>query len=273
MDGLYSIGETAKIMGISVQTLRNYSNLELLKPQYVDSNTGYRYYSFEQFHYIDRIKYLRNLGVSLSEIDDVLKNGDINKLTYYLGKQKKRIENEMKKLQETCEDIGWYIDYFNFMNSHHLDNIPYIKHLDKRYILSIEFRKEDTIESVETRLVSLRSQPVMSNVRFLRQFGYIADFEELLKKRFCRKEYFIYIKDKTELEPQRYKELPAGEYLCFRARICTDDWNSDLIKKYFSSFQERPAYVIANEHEDNLKEYHNCPYEIQILINDDKKRG
>lgn len=55
MKELYSIGEVAGIMGISVQTLRNYANSELLKPQYIDEKTGYRYYSFKQFHMIDRI--------------------------------------------------------------------------------------------------------------------------------------------------------------------------------------------------------------------------
>lgn len=61
MKRLYSIGETAKLMGISVQTLRNYSNLSILRPYYINEQTGYRYFTFEQFHYIDRIRYLRTL--------------------------------------------------------------------------------------------------------------------------------------------------------------------------------------------------------------------
>ncbi|SFR65473.1 MerR family transcriptional regulator [Anaeromicropila populeti] len=269
MDGLYSIGETARIMGISVQTLRNYSNLELLKPQYIDPNTGYRYYSFKQFHYIDRIKYLRNLGVSLSEIEDVFKSNDIHKLSYYLDKQKQRIEKEIKELMETKEDIQWYMNYFNYLDTHHLDNIPYIKHLEKRFVLSIPFEKGDTVETVETRLAILKTGPSMEKVHFLRQFGYIADFKDLLVKKFTRQEYFIYIKDTAGLEKEQYRELPAGEYLCFRAKICTEDWDVELLKKYFEHLEKYPPYIIANEHEDNLSEYHNCPYEVQILINED----
>lgn len=75
MQELYSIGDTAKIMGISVQTLRNYTNMNLISPQHIDNETGYRYYSFKQFHYIDRIKYLRSLGMSLAEIAEILQDG------------------------------------------------------------------------------------------------------------------------------------------------------------------------------------------------------
>ena len=36
MDGIYSIGETAKINNISVKALRVYDEMGLLKPKYID---------------------------------------------------------------------------------------------------------------------------------------------------------------------------------------------------------------------------------------------
>ena len=59
MKELYSIGEVSEIMGVSVQTLRYYSNINLILPKYVNPSTGYRYYSVDQFHFIDRIKLKR----------------------------------------------------------------------------------------------------------------------------------------------------------------------------------------------------------------------
>ena len=76
----YTIGEVSKIMGISTQTLRYYSSIDLLKPAYVNPDTGYRYYSDDQFHFIDRIRYLQKLGMSLDEIKDILVHNDINSL-------------------------------------------------------------------------------------------------------------------------------------------------------------------------------------------------
>ena len=56
MNKLYTIGETAKLLGVSPRTLRYYDEINLIKPTYIDEDTGYRYYTFEKFHYIDRIK-------------------------------------------------------------------------------------------------------------------------------------------------------------------------------------------------------------------------
>ena len=54
----YSIGETSNIVGISIDRLRNYDKINLIKPAYVDEKTGYRYYIGDQFRRLRFIKYL-----------------------------------------------------------------------------------------------------------------------------------------------------------------------------------------------------------------------
>ena len=41
---LFQIGEVAKMYHLSVGTLRHYEQVGLLKPEYTDPATGYRYY-------------------------------------------------------------------------------------------------------------------------------------------------------------------------------------------------------------------------------------
>lgn len=263
MKELYSIGDTAKLMGISVQTLRNYSNLNLLNPEYIDPDTGYRYFSFKQFHYIDRIKYLRNLGLPLSEIEDILTDKKADKIISCLEVQKNRVEEEMKKIKETYEEIKWYIDYFKYSNKYPFGNMPYILRFEKRYIMYVDYLERDSVESVETRLAKIKNN---ENLKYRRQYGFIANFQELIKKNFKPQKYFIYLREKPEEYDEEWlMELPAGEYLCFRAQICTDNWDPSIIAEYFKK-TKAPTYVIANEYEDNLSEYHYCPYEVQSLI-------
>jgi DNA-binding transcriptional MerR regulator len=259
---LYSIGETAKLMGISVQTLRNYSNMNLLKPQYIDADTGYRYYSFHQFHYIDRIKYLRKLGIPLSEIEDVLEEGKTDKLIACMEEQEKRIAEEERKIHEIHDDISWYIKYFKYIDLYQFDNIPYVLRLEERYVMAVDYLKDDTVESVETRLAALKNR---QELNFRRQYGYIADFGSLMEKQFVPTKYFIYLKDKPAGQEDWLTVLPAGEYLCFRGKIRTDDWSPSIVSAYFRE-HKHPPYVVANEYEDNLSEYHNCPYEIQMFL-------
>lgn len=49
MDKYFSIGEVSKITGLSIDRLRNYDKIGLLKPSYIDPNSGYRYYSENKF--------------------------------------------------------------------------------------------------------------------------------------------------------------------------------------------------------------------------------
>ena len=51
---LFQIGDVAKMFHISVGSLRRYEQAGLLKPEYTDPETGYRYYSARQFEVLIR---------------------------------------------------------------------------------------------------------------------------------------------------------------------------------------------------------------------------
>ena len=95
MKNLYTISETAKILSISSLTLLKYTNADLVKPQAINPETGYRYYSFEQFHIIDRIKYLRQLGMSLTDIKAILASDNLDLLKEQLKKRELDLRHEI----------------------------------------------------------------------------------------------------------------------------------------------------------------------------------
>jgi DNA-binding transcriptional MerR regulator len=69
---MYGIGTVARLAQVSVRTLRHYDDLGLLKPAQVDPITGYRYYTPDQVLRLHRILVLRDLGVPLSEVVQLL---------------------------------------------------------------------------------------------------------------------------------------------------------------------------------------------------------
>ncbi len=268
MDKLYSIGETAKIMGISVQTLRNYSNISLLSPAYINEETGYRYFSFSQFHIIDRIKYLRGFGLSLNEIDTIMTDGKVDNIIHFLELQRKKIGQQINELTMTKEDIQWYIDYFKYLNKSDNNALPHMTHFEERKILITECPKDHTIEDIEVALASKKTEYVNRGFRFHRQFGYLLPYDSIIAKDWRPFQYFTYVSDvpHEESDDENIHTLPAGDYLCFSFRLRhMDELNVNLIKEYFKS-REIPPYVIANEHEDNLATYTYCPYELQFLL-------
>lgn len=96
---LFQIGDVAKMFHISVGTLRHYEKIGLLQPEYIDNETGYRYYSTRQFECLNTIRYLRVLDMSLSQIRDFLKNKDINKIQKMLQEQKETVIRRQRDFQ------------------------------------------------------------------------------------------------------------------------------------------------------------------------------
>lgn len=68
---MYRIGVVARLAQVSIRTLRHYDELGLLPPARVD-DTGYRWYGPSEIARLHRILVMRDLGLSLTEISEML---------------------------------------------------------------------------------------------------------------------------------------------------------------------------------------------------------
>jgi DNA-binding transcriptional MerR regulator len=69
---VFGIGAFARVAQVSVRTLHHYDDIGLLPPARVDPQTGYRWYSADQLHRLNRILALRDLGLPLPEVRKVV---------------------------------------------------------------------------------------------------------------------------------------------------------------------------------------------------------
>lgn len=67
---LLSIGELSKITRVHIKSLRYYDSLGILTPAFVDPDSGYRYYSFEQKALVDAIQFCVELGIPLKQFHE-----------------------------------------------------------------------------------------------------------------------------------------------------------------------------------------------------------
>lgn len=72
MTCVLSIGEFARASGLTAKALRLYDELELLTPEEVDQNNGYRYYAREQVEQARLVARLRSAGVPLARIAAII---------------------------------------------------------------------------------------------------------------------------------------------------------------------------------------------------------
>ncbi|GEM48577.1 MerR family transcriptional regulator [Deinococcus cellulosilyticus] len=103
MKNLISIGRFAQLTGLSVKALRFYESLGLLMPAVVDPETGYRYYRFYQRGLAERIRSLRELDLSLDEVQQVTQ-ADMT-VQQALQIHASRLEVQIREKQELLQKV------------------------------------------------------------------------------------------------------------------------------------------------------------------------
>ncbi|PWW20287.1 DNA-binding transcriptional MerR regulator [Cytobacillus oceanisediminis] len=132
MQNKLSIGEMAKLRSVTVDTLRHYDKIGLLKPYHIDPDSGYRYYSIYQYEVLGTIKELRRVGFSLEEIKQFLSNRNVKKSVQLLQKSMVNIQGKIKELQDIHNTLMARINNIeNFTNCYRNADIV-IKHFEER---------------------------------------------------------------------------------------------------------------------------------------------
>lgn len=79
---LYSIGEVSKLCNISTKALRFYDKIGVIAPDEVGEN-GYRYYTLDTILRIPILKYYKQMGFRLEEMQGLVKGGDYYVVDYW----------------------------------------------------------------------------------------------------------------------------------------------------------------------------------------------
>lgn len=97
------IGELAQQTGLSVGTLRYYSNIGLLQPVKRGDN-GYRYYSIDAASQVEFIKKAQTLGFTLEEIEQILAVRDRGEIPCDLVQS--LLNDKIEQLQNQIEQMS-----------------------------------------------------------------------------------------------------------------------------------------------------------------------
>lgn len=107
---MYRIGEFSKMNRITVKALRHYDEIGLLKPDYVDEATGYRYYSSGQLPALHKIMALKRIGFSLNEIIAAMDRATtVEAMIHYLKSKQQTTERQIAEEKAKLAQIDSYI--------------------------------------------------------------------------------------------------------------------------------------------------------------------
>lgn len=214
---LFQIGDVAKMFHLSVGSLRHYEKLGLLQPEYVDRETGYRYYSTRQFECLNTIRYLRALDMPLPQIADLLRNRDVDKMRALLLQQKETVIRRQEELQIIRRKIDNRLQQLEDALSSEFDTVRVIRTQAQRIAW---IRKDLSISSyldLETPIRQLEAGQKDTAV-FLGKVGVGIGKERLEKKQYDRYDMVFLILDREDSYTGPEEELPGGP--CVSVRFC-----------------------------------------------------
>ena len=195
-----------------------------------------------------------------------MEEGSIERLISSLKEHKEKLQKEILKLNLIQDDIDWYIRYYKHVENDTLMHIPFKVKEEERWILTEPINKNEEIYGTAGyRLTKKKNSKKYLKLNYLRQNGYILDYNDLVKGKISPTHYFIYLREKPDFECDDIMTIPKGEYICVRSRILSEDFRNEYIKDIFK-LSKKPPFVLANEYEDNFDSFKHCVYEIQIEI-------
>lgn len=147
MKEYYSIGEFSKMYNISVDILRHYDKIEILKPS-LKKNNGYRYYTKDQIWTLNNIRSLREMGVSLNIIKDFLKNRNLQTTMNIIDYQLNIINNDLENILKLKNNLILKKEKLNFLKKEIIFDVPFLKFIQTRNIIKIKgnIKKEEDID-------------------------------------------------------------------------------------------------------------------------------
>ena len=110
-EDLLSIGVFALVSGLSINALRHYDELGLLKPAFVDPGTGYRRYEPDQIRAARMICALRRVDMPIDVVSQAVANPDDKVLRDLLRGHRDRLAGRVQGLERLIGVVDHYLEY------------------------------------------------------------------------------------------------------------------------------------------------------------------
>lgn len=260
MKNFLSIGEVSKIKGVSVKSLRYYDKLGILKPAYINPQTGYRYYTIDQMLTVDLICICIELDIPLKNFNSYITTDGLLSIDKILADGKKIADEKIAKLNATVNSLE------NL--SKHLENSQTLKKytskydcfFDERYILTSEWNGDlSNVRSFMETMTKLNSLCNELGVTYLYNQGVIYFYSSNKIKN------MVYIEvAKPSIETDCIIKLPKGNYNC-EVFLNKD---IDIAQKKYIKNKSYPngTIVLGRELYDVKIESTPTLFEIQVYI-------
>ena len=239
---LFSIGEMARLFHLSVSSIRHYESCGLITPEYVDPDTGYRYYSPRQFEPFNTIRYLRALDMPLDEIEDFLHNREVSKIEEKLSRQKAIVAEKQQEFARIERKIDAQMQRLRDAQSAALGRIEIVRVPACRIFWTENHTTAQEPESLDLSTSDLAAAQTEAII-FLGKVGFSISEEHLKEKRYDRYDGTFLLLDEADRFDGTLLALP--ETLCVRVRFCGHHLQSPEQYRRLEQFMQEHSLQIC----------------------------
>ena len=250
MSNLIGIGELSQMYDISKRTLRIYHDMGLFVPEYVDQQTGYRYYSPAQFPRLEMIMQMKAVGLPLKNILTMLNTKDISMFEALLNKRIDELDEQIAEYTASRNSLIKQLDSCKYLRNPPPLDEPFIEFIPRRRALVFDIEPYDLLGTYpetspwETAVEKIRGKFQKNGMplSYLQSVGCMVAGEALRQEQYICSGAFILLNESDPLLPEA-ATFQSGTYLCaYRKYIAMDNkYESDGIRK-------RLEYIRANEY-------------------------
>ena len=144
-DKLLPIGQFAALHGVNKKTLMWYDEVGLFRPAVVNSQNGYRYYSYQQSQTLETILLLREMGVSVKEIKAFMQERSAASMEKLLGEKIEELNREISHKKAVRETLAKHRRNMQTLLSMDLEEISIVEKKGRR-LVTVELSADTSFE-------------------------------------------------------------------------------------------------------------------------------
>lgn len=153
---LLTIGQFAAMHGINKKTLMWYDEIGLFRPAVINPQNGYRYYNYHQSPVLETILLLRELDVSINEIQAFMKNRSADSLKCLLDEKTADLDRQITHLQAVRTTLCTHRRNMATLLTMDLSEITVVEK-EKRCLVTVDVDQNTSFEQ-EVELVTAETE-------------------------------------------------------------------------------------------------------------------
>lgn len=262
MEKYLSVGEAAKAVHTTSETLRHYDRIGLVKPSKKDEWTHYRYYTQQDLVRLNTVRALQLMDLPLQEIKTVLEYDNLEKVVDYLARAEKKADEKIAALQYSKAKIQLArADYARKLQEQQKSEPVFLREYPERVILLSDTLEAPTLDNLWNYLSHFYEQVTPAR----RDEFQFADLAGIYTENGVSKLFALCIR---HADIHGLRVLPKGNYLC---AACTEETREAVLRQVVetarTSYGADPAFTVQRIVVSGILHWN---YEVQIHIEGEK---